>query len=265
MSKSELKSRLCSWIADLSLAAAFYLTLSLAAIYILGLQSEPGGATPIIISLTVMTLAISIWLNRLGSTRATKSIPHSSGPEHHGPGKPRSPSITASAILVVGILLNSSVANAELTVEGAYQAIPHRRTPFDASKATASGIPEAEAAYLSSMFALIDRAIVLRITNSRALATPDTYRGTQAEIQATTPPTRLERFHSLVASAIEKHRRYFQHAARNEPGQQPPLISSSSADLHAAYAELINLYGSQPSLGSNRDAFFDYLCALDFV
>jgi hypothetical protein len=40
-------------------------------------------------------------------------------------------------------------------------------------------------------------------------------------------------------------------------------VQTASARLHEAYAELMRLY---PGEGThNRDAFFDYLCALDYL
>ena len=40
-------------------------------------------------------------------------------------------------------------------------------------------------------------------------------------------------------------------------------VHRASALLHQAYAELMQLYPGEAT--HNRDAFYDYLCALDFL
>jgi len=42
-----------------------------------------------------------------------------------------------------------------------------------------------------------------------------------------------------------------------------PLVASSSGKLHRAYAELLALFPQEDA--HNKAAFFDYLCALDFI
>ena len=40
-------------------------------------------------------------------------------------------------------------------------------------------------------------------------------------------------------------------------------VRSSSANLQGAYSDLMRLYSSENA--TNKQAFFDYLCALDFI
>lgn len=145
---------------------------------------------------------------------------------------------------VVGLLLLVRSA-AAMSVADAYASIPHRRTAFDRSAATMSA---GEADGLERLFALVDRAIVARVTKTG-------HDGVLAELRSLDLPPRLGRVHSLVTDAVVAERAYLAGDAA--------AIQTASARLHEAYAELMRLY---PGEGAhNRDAFYDYLCALDFL
>jgi len=146
----------------------------------------------------------------------------------------------------IGALLLLVRSAAAMSVEEAYASIPHRRTVFDRQAATMSA---GEADALARLFALVDRAIVARVTKAghdRVLA----------DLRALEPPARLGRVRSLVTDAVVAERAYL------ADGDQA-AVNTASARLHEAYAELMRLYpGEGPH---NRDAFYDYLCALDFL
>jgi hypothetical protein len=133
-----------------------------------------------------------------------------------------------------------------MSVDDAYASIPHRRTVFDRRAAT---MPADEADALQRLFAIVDRAIVARVTKSG-------YEPLLAELRAFDVPSRLRRVHTLVAEAVLAEHAYL---TRNEPG----AVQTASARLHEAYAELMRLFPDESP--HNRDAFFDYLCALDFL
>jgi hypothetical protein len=94
-------------------------------------------------------------------------------------------------------------------------------------------------------------------------------------LQGMTVPSRLAHVHQLVVGAIQTQQKFYaEWQATKEQGRpfQPrlvgggaghPLIQSSSQKLHSAYDELMQLYPE--ASWRNKDAFFDYLCALDFV
>lgn len=150
--------------------------------------------------------------------------------------------LPAAALLV----LLAARTGATMSVDEAYAAIPHRRTVFDQRAARMSS---EESDGLAKLFALVDRAIVARMTKAghdavladlRALELPKTLRGVQA----------------LVIDAVRAERAYL------VDGDQGG-VQRASAQLHAAYAELMRLFPEEAA--NNRDAFFDYLCALDFL
>ncbi len=85
-------------------------------------------------------------------------------------------------------------------------------------------------------------------------------------------PPSLRHVHQLVNEAIEEQRAFL-HEWRQSLGAgadhvvptiaQHPLVQSASQKLQQAYQDLMRLF---PQEGPhNKDAFFDYLCALDFL
>src|SRR5262245_59586149 len=146
---------------------------------------------------------------------------------------------------IVAVLLLAGSARA-MSVDEAYASIPHRRTVFDRRTAT---MPADEADVLQRLFALVDRAIVARVTRSG-------YEPLLAELRALDPPARLRHVHALVIEAVVAEHAYL---TTNQQG----AVQTASARLHEAYAELLRLFPDESP--HNRDAFFDYLCALDFL
>ena len=148
----------------------------------------------------------------------------------------------AATVVVLALLVRSAAA---MSVEDAYASIPHRRTAFDRRAAT---MDAAEADALARLFTLVDRAIVARVTKAG-------HDVVLAELRSLDPPPRLARVHALVTDAVVAERAYL--------AGDPAAVQTASARLHEAYGELMRLY---PGEGAhNRDAFFDYLCALDFL
>ena len=157
-----------------------------------------------------------------------------------------------------------------MSVAEAYQAIPHRRTVFDYEQAT---MPEDEKIYLHQMFAFIDLAIVERVKMLLWLSSPvargapaDNYDNILSQIQSLKAPGPLQNFHNLVHDAIsEQHKALDEWQKNSLPASmaQHPLVQSASSKLHEAYSILLSLYPQESQY--NKEAFFDYLCALDFI
>ena len=158
-----------------------------------------------------------------------------------------------------------------MAVGDAYRAIPHQRTPFDPSVAR---MDISDARYLDTLFALTDLAMVERVqtqlrlqSGSRDGGADENYVKILAHLDSIESPQRLERVRSLIRNAIDEQRRYL--AMWRESGDTgyfspaAPLVRSSSGKLIAAYNDLMALYAQEGA--HNRQAFFDHLCALDFI
>ncbi len=155
-------------------------------------------------------------------------------------------------------------------VESAYRAIPHRRTVFDAGAATMS--PD-ERAYLRQLFELVDLGIVERVETlgwlrSRGGQEPlvESYDQVVSQLGALSAPPRLASVHRLVSEAMVEQRAALGEWRKTAvPGNLPahPLVVSSSGKLRQAYRELLALFPRENE--HNKAAFFDYLCALDFI
>ena len=147
-------------------------------------------------------------------------------------------------VLILALILAAHAA-AAMSVDEAYASIPHRRTVFDRRAAL---MPADEADGLVRLFALVDRAIVARVTKTG-------YEPLLAELRALALPARLQPVQRLVGEAVVAERAYLDGEAS--------AVHTASARLHEAYGQLMRLYPEEGA--QNRDAFFDYLCALDFL
>jgi exonuclease VII small subunit len=180
---------------------------------------------------------------------------------------------TVRTLTFVFLLVLFTPAMAQMGVDEAYQAIPHRRTPFLASQASMSS---ADAAFLQKLFSYTDRAMVLRVSTLQDFQSGDfsglnSYQRESDELlrqlsTLRTAQNSLKQARDLIAAAMKDQQKYFQAWSRQsnkkfEPGH--PLVRSSSAKLRQAYSTLMSLYPQQTQ--EVRNAFFDHLCALDFL
>ena len=158
-----------------------------------------------------------------------------------------------------------------MTVEEAYQTIPHERTLFDSSS---SKMSQEEKEYLNTVFSLTDRALVVRVqtlqwlrSNRQIKLDNEKYDKILSELKNLKAPNKLEKFHQPIVRAIETHKLFFEKWSKrnwfNYDIYGDEQVQSSSADLKQAYNILIGLYPIESE--QNKKAFFDYLCALDFL
>ena len=186
-----------------------------------------------------------------------------------------------SLLVFCGWLLSVASFSA-MSVEEAYRAIPHRYTPFESKSVKMS--PK-DAAVLQEFFRLLNLAIVERVqaqtwfqsNGKRGVAFPNYQRSTDgliAQLEALTQPDSLKAVHRDVIDALRDQRAYFEEwqraVHRGEPFRYPPGASphhprvlSSSQKLQQAYGRLMQLYPQETE--RTKQAFFDHLCALDFI
>ena len=185
-----------------------------------------------------------------------------------------------TSLFALSLLLQSAAS--AMTVEEAYRTIPHRYTAFDTKSAKMN---LKESACLENFFALVNLAIVERVqtltwfqSNGKQGTSFQNYRKrvgdliTQLGVLAV--PRNLEEVRQQVVEAIKDQRAYFeeweQTMKKREPfkhalgsGLRHPRVLASSQKLQQAYAQLMQLYPREES--RNQQAFFDHLCALDFI
>jgi hypothetical protein len=184
------------------------------------------------------------------------------------------------SLIVLSFLLQP-VASA-MTVEEAYRAIPHRYTAFEIKSAK---MDPKEAACLESFFRLVNLAIVERVqtltwfqSNGRQGSSLQSYRKRVGDLLTQfgglDVPKNLDEVRRQVIGAIKDQSTYFeeweQAMMKREPfryalgsGPRHPKVLASSQKLQQAYAQLMQVY---PREGArNQQAFFDHLCALDFI
>ena len=169
-----------------------------------------------------------------------------------------------------------------ISVEEACRAIPHRYTPFGARSVKMN---PRDAVFLQEFFRLLNLAIVERVqtqawfqsNGNRGIAFSRTQRTTDgliAQLEAMTVPEGLKAVHRGVIEALKDQRAYFEEwqraVSRREPfkyalgaSPQHPRILSSSQKLHEAYGRLMQVHPQEAE--RTKQAFFDHLCALDFI
>jgi hypothetical protein len=185
-------------------------------------------------------------------------------------------------LLLCGFWLWGNAPFLAISVEDAYRAIPHRYTPFESKSVKMS---PRDAVFLQEFFRLLNLAIVERVqmqawfqsSGKKGSAFPNYQRTTDgliAQLVALTVPEGLKTVHRSVLEALKEQRAYFEEwqraVTRREPfkyalGASPhhPRILSASQKLHEAYGRLMQAYPQEA--GRTKQAFFDHLCALDFI
>jgi hypothetical protein len=155
-----------------------------------------------------------------------------------------------------------------MTVEQAYQRIPHSRTPFPQTQA--AGMTAAEAQAASAMFYWSDRAVVERMAQVDAISQRQPYSSENygvilSQLNALSVPETLAAPKQLIVSAIQEQKAYIEGLARQSQRMSPedPLVQSSHQKLVAAYGQLMQSF---PQISeTTKKSFFDHLCTLDFI
>jgi len=183
-------------------------------------------------------------------------------------------------LLVFAFLLQPTASS--MSVEEAYRAIPHRYTAFDTKSAK---MDSKEAAWLASFFKLVNLTIVERVqtltwfqSGGRQGSSFQNYQknmgGLLTQLAALPASENLEEIRQQVVTAIKDQRTYFEEwekaITKKErfkyalgAGSGHPRVLASSQKLQQAYARLMQLYPREEA--RNHQAFFDHLCALDFL
>lgn len=165
----------------------------------------------------------------------------------------------------------------DLSVDAAYAAIPHKRTAMNFA---VSNMPDQDKRFLEVAFHVIDQAIRLRVTAYQKFSRGE-LRGSQSisdmdrlvdYLQNAEAPDSLSNYQVRLLQALSDQRAFFEEW--NTAGQQfrygspqtiaaHPKVQSASTALREAYGILMETYPNEVS--NNKEAFFDYHCALDFL
>lgn len=167
--------------------------------------------------------------------------------------------------------------NLDLSVDAAYAAIPHRRTAMDFA---ASSMPDQDKRFLEVAFHIIDQGIRLRVTTYRNFSRSQV-RDSQSisdmdrlinYLQNTKAPADLSTYRVHLIEALSDQRAFFeewqtqgqafQYGSPQTLGTHPK-VQGASTSLREAYGILMSAYPTE--VNNNKEAFFDYHCALDFL
>jgi hypothetical protein len=157
-----------------------------------------------------------------------------------------------------------------MTVGQAYQRIPHAQTTFSPTQTQAMNASEAQNA--NELFTWVDFAIVERVMLMDNIQRGQQYSSGNyavilAKLNNMVVAEKLTESKNLIIAAINDQKNYFEQQARAAQSQpinsQNSLIQDSHQKLFTAYNKLMALYPQESD--HNKKAFFDHLCALDFI
>jgi hypothetical protein len=183
--------------------------------------------------------------------------------------------IFSLAVSVACVMACASFAAHAMTVEEAYAAIPHKRTVFDGN---ASRLSAAHVDSLKRLFASSDQGVVLRVEGLRVLRSAEAaqlrktindYRALASALASLNVSAEIKPAQDLIAQAIADHQRFFETKLRDNAALAKrdaaftADINQASQKLHRAYDVLMKAFPNEPA--TTKAAFYDYLCALDFL
>ena len=164
--------------------------------------------------------------------------------------------------MVMVVLIGMATSAFALSVEEAYRLIPHQRTVFQPASARMTA---SERAYLAAFFNAIEQAIIAKVSARRDATVAEAYAPVWRTWEELNPPTSLKAAQDKVKVAIIDQQAFLLEIEKKQSSWNlsHPKVRSSSANLQGAYRDLMRLYPGEGAV--NRQAFFDYLCALDFI
>lgn len=160
--------------------------------------------------------------------------------------------------------------NIDIPVDRAYRSIPHKQTTFDP---TAANMNSEQKNYHYKLFSIVDIAIAERVqtllwyqTEGRRGANNNNYDQILAELERLDVPQNMQQAHALIKQAIAEQDHYFKQFDSSKKysfNANDPKIQSSHKQLVSAYNLLMARHPQEND--HNKTAFFDHLCALDFI
>ena len=164
--------------------------------------------------------------------------------------------------IIFAALLGTAASAFAVSVEEAYRLIPHRQTAFQPASARMAA---PDRAYLEAFFKVVDQAIVAKVSSRKNIPVAQAYEPVWRSWEQLNPPAALKATQDKVKTAILDQQAFLLELERNQTtgNMSHPKVRSASGKLQAAYSDLMRMYPNED--GTNKQAFFDYLCALDFL
>jgi len=161
------------------------------------------------------------------------------------------------------------------TVEEAYKSIPHRQTTYSASQST---LPPELSSFFERLFSLLDQGVIDRIRVSNLLLSGRTEKSQLAsladQVKSLQAPQSVLEIRDQIEQAMREQSDFLElwrdASEKGTPfnffprGKEiHPKVRSGSQKLRAAYSIINSRFPMESQ--RNKDAFFDHLCALDFI
>jgi len=159
----------------------------------------------------------------------------------------------------------------DMSVDAAYKAIPHKQTTFNPGLAK---MDMDERQFLEHLFELTDTAMVQRVQammrlqeDTNLVAFENNYNIILSQLNQLDVPAELKPVYKLVEQAILEQMLYLEQwkeaGAQVQFNSHAPLVQTSHRKLIQAHELLVQSFPTETA--HNKAAFFDHLCALDFI
>ncbi len=176
---------------------------------------------------------------------------------------------TAPKEISVSDWVNKEIEEQGLSIESAYQQIPHERKRFEAED---SQLSDETKAGLSKLFTLVDLGVVYRVKLLKELGSGTFSQNPEKLYERLVSELNLidgisPEIQSEIKNAIMEQRDFFMQSYNRRQlassYTSDSLVQNSSGRLRKAYSLLMSTYKDESK--GNKDAFYQHLCALDFL
>lgn len=178
-------------------------------------------------------------------------------------------------ILALFLMSLANISYPQISIEDAYEDISHRRTVFSPMQ---SGLAPLQAKPLGELFDLIEQGFAIRIDAWRALETNNSERLAKAiedynslikQMLALNADGELNLIRNDILFAIRLHQNFY-NTRLDDYRLTQKFDQRFTQDVQQASAKLRNAYGMLATLlkgseAKNKVAFYNALCALDFI
>lgn len=160
-----------------------------------------------------------------------------------------------------------------LTVEEAYRLIPHEQTTYSDAKSSLDTVTKRD---LDKIFKIVDEGVVARFSAFRKLyyakppqGTISSYKNVISKLSRLTVSKKVMPVKERILSSMRFQVQYLESWSKEQRKKATAfnsgdkLVQDASKGLREAHSDLMRLFPNESE--HNKKAFFDHLCALDFL
>lgn len=175
--------------------------------------------------------------------------------------------------LLLPLFLLFPILSFSMSVGEAYKLIPHKQTTYMSSKSPLDSATKHE---LEKLFKIVDEGVVARFSAFQKLyyAHPapgaiSSYKTVISKLLRLSVSIKVRPVKEKIISSMKHQVQYLESWSREITKKAIPFnpgdsnVQNATRTLKTSYSDLMSLFPSESE--HNKQAFFDHLCALDFL